>query len=167
MSFKVLLAVFIALSSIVLLVVDSQQVQDGSSSIRCPTRCLCFRSTVRCMFLQLDRVPQVPSNTTILYVYPLLLSFPLFWHVNHLETIKSNLNSKEKKKKRASAISALLARLCLCFFYNQKKLSFSSGHFKLCCRCCTQFPYYLMGIAMADGGAAVSARVCLLQHTHE
>ena len=77
MSIKVLLAVFMLV--VVVVVVDSQQVQDGSSSIRCPTRCLCFRSTVRCMFLQLDRVPQVPSNTTILYVYPLLLSLSLFF----------------------------------------------------------------------------------------
>ncbi|XP_042897805.1 peroxidasin [Parasteatoda tepidariorum] len=36
------------------------------SDIECPTRCLCFRSTVRCMFLQLDKVPAVPSETTVL-----------------------------------------------------------------------------------------------------
>ena len=36
------------------------------AEIRCPARCLCFRSTVRCMFLQLDQVPAVPANTTIL-----------------------------------------------------------------------------------------------------
>ncbi|KAG8323490.1 hypothetical protein J6590_006508 [Homalodisca vitripennis] len=32
----------------------------------CPPRCLCFRTTVRCMFLSLDRVPEVPPDTTIL-----------------------------------------------------------------------------------------------------
>ena len=37
-----------------------------SAEIRCPSRCLCFRSTVRCMFLELDQVPSVPLNTTIL-----------------------------------------------------------------------------------------------------
>jgi peroxidase len=37
-----------------------------SGEIRCPSRCLCFRSTVRCMFLELDQVPAVPPNTTIL-----------------------------------------------------------------------------------------------------
>lgn len=37
-----------------------------AQEIRCPSRCLCFRSTVRCMFLQLDYVPPVPLNTTIL-----------------------------------------------------------------------------------------------------
>ncbi|XP_054710141.1 peroxidasin-like [Uloborus diversus] len=33
---------------------------------QCPERCLCFRTTVRCMFLQLDKVPRVPPETTIL-----------------------------------------------------------------------------------------------------
>nr|XP_022314517.1 peroxidasin-like isoform X2 [Crassostrea virginica] len=35
---------------------------------RCPEKCVCIRgSTVRCMFLQLDRVPQgIPSTTTVL-----------------------------------------------------------------------------------------------------
>lgn len=37
-----------------------------NAETRCPARCLCFRSTVRCMFLQLDQVPAVPANTTIL-----------------------------------------------------------------------------------------------------
>ena len=50
---SVLVAVMMLLSSI-------------SAEIRCPSRCLCFRSTVRCMFLELDQVPAVPSNTTIL-----------------------------------------------------------------------------------------------------
>ncbi|GFY51302.1 hypothetical protein TNIN_138911 [Trichonephila inaurata madagascariensis] len=36
------------------------------SSGQCPARCLCFRSTVRCMFLQLDQVPDVPPETTVL-----------------------------------------------------------------------------------------------------
>jgi hypothetical protein len=33
---------------------------------RCPNKCLCFKTTVRCMFLHLDQVPQVPHNTTTL-----------------------------------------------------------------------------------------------------
>jgi len=32
----------------------------------CPPSCVCFRTTVRCMFLQLDAVPRVPEATTIL-----------------------------------------------------------------------------------------------------
>uniref|UniRef100_G3RQA0 Peroxidasin like n=1 Tax=Gorilla gorilla gorilla TaxID=9595 RepID=G3RQA0_GORGO len=32
----------------------------------CPSRCLCFKSTVRCMHLMLDHIPQVPQQTTVL-----------------------------------------------------------------------------------------------------
>ncbi|XP_037077759.1 peroxidasin-like, partial [Pollicipes pollicipes] len=34
--------------------------------VNCPPRCLCFRTTVRCMFLGLKQLPQVPASTTIL-----------------------------------------------------------------------------------------------------
>jgi hypothetical protein len=40
----------------------------GLADAQCPPRCLCFRTTVRCMFLQLDKVPEVPPETTILWV---------------------------------------------------------------------------------------------------
>jgi len=32
----------------------------------CPPNCVCFQTTVRCMFLQLDAVPDVPTSTTTL-----------------------------------------------------------------------------------------------------
>jgi len=32
----------------------------------CPANCVCFQTTVRCMFLQLDAVPNVPDSTTTL-----------------------------------------------------------------------------------------------------
>ncbi|XP_064444419.1 probable oxidoreductase PXDNL isoform X5 [Mirounga angustirostris] len=32
----------------------------------CPSRCLCLKSTVRCMHLMLDHIPQVPQQTTVL-----------------------------------------------------------------------------------------------------
>uniref|UniRef100_A0A2K5W5L7 Peroxidasin like n=1 Tax=Macaca fascicularis TaxID=9541 RepID=A0A2K5W5L7_MACFA len=32
----------------------------------CPSRCLCFKSTVRCMHLMLDHIPQIPQQTTVL-----------------------------------------------------------------------------------------------------
>ena len=38
----------------------------ADANVRCPVKCLCFRTTVRCMFLQLEKVPPVPFNTTIL-----------------------------------------------------------------------------------------------------
>ncbi|XP_078456569.1 peroxidasin homolog [Lampetra planeri] len=36
------------------------------AAVACPSRCLCFRTTVRCMHLQLDTVPRVDPRTTIL-----------------------------------------------------------------------------------------------------
>uniref|UniRef100_A0A8C4RTY0 Peroxidasin like n=1 Tax=Erpetoichthys calabaricus TaxID=27687 RepID=A0A8C4RTY0_ERPCA len=35
-------------------------------SASCPSRCLCFRTTIRCMHLMLDHIPKVPPQTTIL-----------------------------------------------------------------------------------------------------
>ncbi|XP_021965343.1 peroxidasin homolog isoform X1 [Folsomia candida] len=37
-----------------------------ATTTQCPMRCLCFRTTVRCMFLNLDKIPQVPLDTTVL-----------------------------------------------------------------------------------------------------
>lgn len=52
------------------------------SQENCPEKCVCIRgSTVRCMFLQLDRVPSgIPPTTTVLYVYKLLF-FKIFFQV--------------------------------------------------------------------------------------
>uniref|UniRef100_A0A8C6WZL7 Ig-like domain-containing protein n=1 Tax=Neogobius melanostomus TaxID=47308 RepID=A0A8C6WZL7_9GOBI len=36
------------------------------SALSCPSRCLCFRTTVRCMHLNLESVPAVSPQTTIL-----------------------------------------------------------------------------------------------------
>uniref|UniRef100_A0A667I439 Peroxidasin like n=1 Tax=Lynx canadensis TaxID=61383 RepID=A0A667I439_LYNCA len=35
-------------------------------ALPCPSRCLCSKSTVRCMHLLLDHIPQVPQQTTVL-----------------------------------------------------------------------------------------------------
>lgn len=35
-------------------------------SCSCPSRCLCFRTTVRCMHLMLENIPEVPPQTNIL-----------------------------------------------------------------------------------------------------
>lgn len=50
------------------------------SQENCPEKCVCIRgSTVRCMFLQLDRVPSgIPPTTTVLYVYKLIFIFIFF-----------------------------------------------------------------------------------------
>ena len=47
-----------------LLLAVSQVLVRGQSD--CPPRCLCFRTTVRCMFLGLTHLPRVPATTTIL-----------------------------------------------------------------------------------------------------
>lgn len=44
----------------------STEINVQAESSLCPHQCLCFRTTVRCMFLQLDHVPRVPQETTIL-----------------------------------------------------------------------------------------------------
>ncbi|XP_023663422.2 peroxidasin isoform X1 [Paramormyrops kingsleyae] len=51
----------LSLTLVVLLVAGSPQL-----SLSCPSRCLCFRTTVRCMHLMLETVPAVPPQTTIL-----------------------------------------------------------------------------------------------------
>lgn len=38
----------------------------GQVTAQCPLRCLCFRTTVRCMFLHLEKVPDIPEDTTVL-----------------------------------------------------------------------------------------------------
>ncbi|KAL2739715.1 peroxidasin [Vespula maculifrons] len=40
--------------------------QHGPSE--CPIKCMCYQKTVRCMFQKLNRVPRVPTNTTVLDV---------------------------------------------------------------------------------------------------
>ena len=44
----------------------SQSAQQQEQQQRCPDKCLCFRTTVRCMFVQLSTIPVVPPHTTIL-----------------------------------------------------------------------------------------------------
>lgn len=52
------------------------------SQENCPEKCVCIRgSTVRCMFLQLDRVPSgIPPTTTVLYVYKLIKKKKFFFY---------------------------------------------------------------------------------------
>ena len=50
-------------SVVCVLCVVSSLVQQSAA---CPARCLCFRTNVRCMFLQLEHIPSVPSDTTVL-----------------------------------------------------------------------------------------------------
>ncbi|XP_015429867.1 PREDICTED: peroxidasin [Dufourea novaeangliae] len=45
--------------------VEHQRQQNGRTT-ECPHKCVCFVSTVRCMFQKLNRVPRVPASTTVL-----------------------------------------------------------------------------------------------------
>ncbi|KAF3420981.1 hypothetical protein E2986_13493 [Frieseomelitta varia] len=44
---------------------NADQWRNGRN-VECPHKCMCFGSTVRCMFQKLNRVPRVPTNTTVL-----------------------------------------------------------------------------------------------------
>ncbi|XP_050587416.1 peroxidasin homolog isoform X1 [Bombus affinis] len=44
---------------------NADQWQNGRN-MECPHKCMCFGNTVRCMFQKLNRVPRVPTNTTVL-----------------------------------------------------------------------------------------------------
>ncbi|XP_050471052.1 peroxidasin homolog isoform X1 [Bombus huntii] len=44
---------------------NADQWQNGRN-VECPHKCMCFGNTVRCMFQKLNRVPRVPTNTTVL-----------------------------------------------------------------------------------------------------
>ncbi|XP_047473287.1 peroxidasin homolog [Penaeus chinensis] len=62
----------------------------GASGVRCPAKCLCFRTTVRCMFLQLEKIPKVPPETTILDLrFNRIKSIPpnTFRDLSHLHTL--------------------------------------------------------------------------------
>uniref|UniRef100_A0A8C3TFJ7 Peroxidasin like n=1 Tax=Chelydra serpentina TaxID=8475 RepID=A0A8C3TFJ7_CHESE len=37
-----------------------------AASLPCPSRCLCFKTTIRCMHLMLDHIPRVPQQTSVL-----------------------------------------------------------------------------------------------------
>ncbi|MPC19659.1 Peroxidasin [Portunus trituberculatus] len=56
---------FLQAALAVMVVVVAVGGTDGTT-VRCPPKCLCFRTTVRCMFLGLKRIPHVPVRTTIL-----------------------------------------------------------------------------------------------------
>ncbi|ODM97861.1 Peroxidasin-like protein [Orchesella cincta] len=57
-----LLVIFI----VVVFTLDIGSSQEAPTHNQCPLRCLCFRTTVRCMFLHLEKVPDVPDDTTVL-----------------------------------------------------------------------------------------------------
>ncbi|KAL2716374.1 peroxidasin [Vespula squamosa] len=67
--------------------------QHGPSE--CPIKCMCYQKTVRCMFQKLNRVPRVPTNTTVLDVRfnnIAELRVGTFHGLKHLHTLLLNDN---------------------------------------------------------------------------
>ncbi|XP_032877568.1 peroxidasin homolog isoform X1 [Amblyraja radiata] len=61
----------------------------------CPSRCLCFRTTVRCMHLMLENIPAVSPQTTILDLrFNKIKDIPVaaFRRLKHLNTLLLNNN---------------------------------------------------------------------------
>ncbi|XP_052775467.1 peroxidasin homolog isoform X2 [Mya arenaria] len=68
------------------------------TSAQCPTRCQCYGTTVRCMFLQLETVPRVPRTTTILDLrFNVIRNIPrgAFRDAPRLDTLLLNNNELE------------------------------------------------------------------------
>ncbi|XP_067878217.1 peroxidasin homolog isoform X1 [Heterodontus francisci] len=64
-------------------------------STACPSRCLCFRTTVRCMHLMLENIPAVSPQTTILDLrFNKIKDIPsgAFRRLKHLNTLLLNNN---------------------------------------------------------------------------
>ncbi|XP_021379773.1 peroxidasin homolog isoform X1 [Mizuhopecten yessoensis] len=66
----------------------------------CPTKCVCFRTTVRCMFLQLDTIPSpLPPDTTVLDLrFNTIRDIPSgsFIGLNSLSTLLLNNNAIQR-----------------------------------------------------------------------
>uniref|UniRef100_A0A8C5TAV9 Ig-like domain-containing protein n=1 Tax=Malurus cyaneus samueli TaxID=2593467 RepID=A0A8C5TAV9_9PASS len=79
-------------------------------SCSCPSRCLCFRTTVRCMHLMLETIPEIPPQTNILYL-----------HFNNLESLELETFSDLPKLERGTHQPLLLSDFaCLWLFFSNK-----------------------------------------------
>ncbi|XP_072417108.1 peroxidasin homolog isoform X3 [Chiloscyllium punctatum] len=73
-------------------------------SAACPSRCLCFRTTVRCMHLMLEHIPAVSPQTTILDLrFNKIKDIPsgAFRRLKHLNTLLLNNNQIRRIPKGA------------------------------------------------------------------
>ncbi|XP_073187315.1 probable oxidoreductase PXDNL isoform X5 [Lepidochelys kempii] len=69
------------------------------ASLPCPSRCLCFKTTIRCMHLMLDHVPRVPQQTSVLDLrFNRIREIPAgtFKKLKHLNTLLLNNNQIKK-----------------------------------------------------------------------
>ncbi|XP_063223547.1 peroxidasin isoform X7 [Bacillus rossius redtenbacheri] len=102
----------------------------GSARAQCPAKCLCFRTTVRCMFLQLERVPQVPAQTTILdlrFNKIREIQPNAFKNLRHLNTLL--LNNNHITRLQAGVFSDL-RELRYLYLYKNKIRQLESGVFQ-------------------------------------
>ncbi|KAM4032969.1 peroxidasin homolog [Anomaloglossus baeobatrachus] len=70
----------------------------------CPSRCLCFRTTVRCMHLMLDFIPDVPFQTTVLdlrFNRIREINFEVLEKLTNLQTLLLNNNEIRRISQRS------------------------------------------------------------------
>lgn len=76
----------------------------GASPQPCPNRCVCAATTVRCMFLKLDSIPEVPPDTTVLDLrFNSIRELPslIFKDLKNLHTLLLNNNHISRIHKEA------------------------------------------------------------------
>ncbi|XP_013375469.1 PREDICTED: peroxidasin-like protein [Chinchilla lanigera] len=86
----------------------------------CPSRCLCFKSTVRCMHLMLDHIPQVPQQTTVLDLrFNRIREIPesAFKKLENLNTLL--LNNNQIRKISRTAFEGLENLISLYLYKNE------------------------------------------------
>ncbi|XP_018121404.1 peroxidasin isoform X2 [Xenopus laevis] len=86
----------------------------------CPSRCLCFRTTVRCMHLMLETVPSVPPHTSILdlrFNRIKDIQTGAFRHLKNLNTLL--LNNNQIKRIPSEAFKDLENLKYLYLHFNQ------------------------------------------------
>ncbi|XP_047379728.1 probable oxidoreductase PXDNL isoform X4 [Sciurus carolinensis] len=86
----------------------------------CPSRCLCFKSTIRCMHLMLDHIPQVPQQTTVLDLrFNRIREIPgsAFKKLKNLNTLL--LNNNQIRKISRTAFEGLENLLYLYLYKNE------------------------------------------------
>ncbi|XP_064604306.1 peroxidasin-like isoform X2 [Liolophura sinensis] len=87
---------------------------------RCPHPCVCYSTTVRCMYAQLERIPTVPASTTVLDLrYNRIRDIPqgAFNNLNNLHTLL--LNDNEITEIRAGAFIGLPELRSLYLYKNE------------------------------------------------
>uniref|UniRef100_A0A5F8GBW9 Peroxidasin like n=1 Tax=Monodelphis domestica TaxID=13616 RepID=A0A5F8GBW9_MONDO len=89
-------------------------------ALSCPSRCLCFKSTIRCMHLMLDHIPKVSQQTTVLDLrFNRIQEIPTgsFKKLKNLNTLL--LNNNQIRKISRNAFEGLENLLYLYLYKNE------------------------------------------------